>query len=379
MTARAIIVVVALLCTAQVAYAQAPAEAADPEVAAIQEAYAANRFGEMHTLATALVAKRPDDAWVRYLAALSATRTLRDDEAIAQCDAGIVKAPDDGNLLSLRAQLYLAKGNERGARADARKVLATEPARDEALHVIATLDVMDRARERRSGTVPALRPGSASAFVDGLLAQIADGAAPETIARSFDPSIVARAATPTSREVVHAVTGAIESARRGDQEFLGWIVSPDERVDGAITWVDANVPVETTFTAEQRRILESALSDPQLQGTLPAEILPILLDMTPEDRAAVLDRRIGARTYPVLKVSFDTREGPGGWRVHDMLVDGVSIKAQVANYVRLAEVAAPEGVRRPRPSRAYRAGEGVGYLLGILLVVSLVVRFRRRT
>jgi hypothetical protein len=93
-----------VLAFATTAHAQAPAEAppaepADPEVAAIRAAFDANQFGEMHTLATALVAKRPDDAEVRYLAAVSAQRTMRYDEARAHCESGLASHPAGGALI----------------------------------------------------------------------------------------------------------------------------------------------------------------------------------------------------------------------------------------------------------------------------------------
>jgi len=387
MAARSILIALVVCVAVAGASAQpaAPAEAPDPKIAAIQEAFDAGRFGDMYQQATALAQERPDDAWTRYLAALAAMRTARYAEAMQQVDAGLAKHPDETDLLGLRAAILLAQGDEKAAKVEARRAIALSADAADARDTLDEIELGDRARERRSGEPAGLPPGSAAAFVDGVIEQIASQRSSSAIAAAFDPEILSSipGPPPPSSAMGDVITGALEQARaasaQGGQRFIGWVVSPEMRDEGGRTWVDVHVPIESTFTSTQRRAIEVALADPKTRGVISPQVLSIIEGVPSDERAALLDRLVGTRSRAVLELAFETRKAGDAWKITDVQANGVSMKAQLANYSEVMERVDPS----KRKSGAYRAGEAVGRLLILLLVAGVIVwlvrRGRRRT
>jgi len=374
-TVFSIVIAAILVAVAPKSWAQTPPQ--DPQVAAIHDAFAGGRFGEMYQQATALSQERPDDAWVRYLAALAAVRTARNGEAMQQIDAGLAKHPDSADLLGLRASIRLATGDEPAARVDAQRALELAP---EAMNAGATLDEIelgDRARERRTGEPAGLQWGSAAWFVDRVIEHIAEERGPSEIAPAFDPEMLISIPGPplSSSEMTLIVRTALDEARyarfHNDQRFLGWIVSPETRQKGGRTWVDVQVPFETTFTDVQRRAIEVALADPTTRGVIAPEVLSLVEGVPPEERPALLARMVGTHQRAVLHVAVETRKvGDDAWKITDLQVNGVSMKAQLVHY---AEV-----VERVDPSKRKRSGDGADDGIGrlpILLLVGGVIGF----
>jgi hypothetical protein len=376
-----VVVALALLFVASAAHAQP----ADPELAAIEDAYAANRFGEMYELATALVAKRPDDAWARYLAAVGAQRIVRYDEARAHCDAGLAKWPDDPDLLGMRAQLYLQVGDERVAEVAARRALAIAPEAGDAKLAIEEIELADRARKRFASTSSGLPAGSAAAFVDAWVEKVVRGASGDSLAASLDPHLFDGV---FDGEVTHAwVAGVLEggiaqakmAARMNGQTFLGWIVVPEERAERDTTWVDVQVPFETTFTAKAARAVLTASADPSLRGAVSPEMVLLMDGVSPEERAALVDRMVGTRSRAVMTLSFRLRGTGTERRIVDIHANGVSLKKQMASFAAIAERMDPTGTREEQRARSNAIGRVIGGVLGVGLVLYFVFRFRRRT
>jgi hypothetical protein len=269
---------------------------------------------------------------------------------------------------------------------DARRALELVPDNVDAQRVVTEVELAERARDRADGPGVGQTPRSAAAFVDTWIEKIAHHASGAEVGAALDPSMLDGAvAGATAADVAAGIDSVLQQmtkmARENQQVFLGWIVAPEERVDGDTTWVDVQLPVQTTISAVQGRAILAGAEDPSLRGAVAPESLQLVEGVPPGQRAALVDRLVGTRQRSVTLISFQTRGTGLERRIVDIHVNGISVRSQMGSMVRLMRRADPEGTLggyRPRRDRAYDAGQAVGYLLGVLLVVYLVIRFRKR-
>ncbi len=361
-----------------------PAPAAgDARLTAIYAEIEAARFGEAYRLALEAVAATPADADVRYYATLAAMRVARFDEADAHVAAGLGVRAGDADLLGLRSQLQLMRGDEDAARASAAQALAIDPEAADALATRDEIALTDRARARLGGEDPGLVAGSAAAFVDAFVAQIAAGASPATLARAFDVSFLDAlpASERTEAALARTMSGALRQARNAraaaDQHILGWVTSPEATAIAGGQRVELRLVGEQRFTPAQGNILRAAITDPSLQAVIDPTIMAIVLGVPADEQGALIDRLIGMTFRAPTDVAFDVAPHGPGWKITDLRLGDFSIRAQAATLSRIGDLASK---RPPRQRNGpYELGKLVGRAVGILLVVGLVIWFIRRS
>lgn len=370
-------VVALIIAWTGIAAAQDAPLLTDPLATAITD----GRFAEAYTIAGDLVAANGDDADVRYYAAVACLRTARFDEAARHVAAGLAAHADNADLLGLRAQILLFQGDEAGARAAADQALAILPDAGDAVGARDEIALGDQARARMAGGDPGLVAGSAPAFVDGLIADVARGAPPAEIARAFDLEILS-SAPPSERtrtSLVRAIETALGEARtmrdQAGQKFFGWVTAADARPSGDRVVVDVLVPLESTITARQRAAIGAASADPQLRGTVDPGILA-LLDGVPEaEREALLDRMMGVHTRSLLELHFEVAGAAGDYRITDLAFGEISLKHQLGNFSKVIDKVDP-----PRSRWSFTPqllGTVVGIVAGIIVLAFLLTRRRR--
>jgi tetratricopeptide (TPR) repeat protein len=99
-----------------------PVRATDLDVT---ESVRAGRYGEAIALASARLARQPDDLVARLVRALAYYRAGRPHDALADIDQVLAHADDDGSPRALRALVALELGRYAEALADARRALAS--------------------------------------------------------------------------------------------------------------------------------------------------------------------------------------------------------------------------------------------------------------
>jgi len=347
----------------------------------LAQTIAEGRFAEAYTLAGDLVVAHGDDPDVRYYASVACLRTARFAEAEQHITAGLAQHADNADLLGLRAQILLSKGDEAGATAAADQALGFDPQAVDAVTARDELAIGAEARARRAGADPGLPAGSAAAFVDEVIAGISAGDSPSQIAEAFDLEILASTPPPdrTPAGLVKGIETALREARamrdKTDQQLYGWVVAPDATPSGDRVIVDALVPIESTITPRQRAAIGAAAADPQLRGTVDPGILALVDGVPEEEREALLDRMVGIRTRSVLDLHFEVAGAAGDYRITDLAIGAVSLKDQLGNFSKVIDKVDPPRARwRITPEMI---GTVAGVVVGIIILVVLGTRRRR--
>jgi hypothetical protein len=352
---------------------------------AIAQALEDGRTAEAYALSKDLVELVPDDGDARYIAAIAAMNTVRDDEALGHVEAGLALHPDDIDLLGLRAGLRLGDGDEAGARADAERALALDPQASDAGAVRDELETFARARARLGGEVPDLQEGSAVWFVDRLCELVAGGAGAGALESRFSLELL-DSLPPDQRtraNLVAVIRWALEGGARAGaagESFLGWWVeqSWDER--GGLAWVTVRAPYLDVVTESQVNLFRRALADPQGHAVVDPGTRAIIEGVPPDERAALLARMVGARVHGVMDFRFVVRRSGGRHQVTDLIMNGISVKTQLATMLRLGSLTEVTTSRRPQ-----RGGSRLALIALLVTIpgavigaVLLGVRSRRR-
>ena len=335
---------------------------------AIAQALEDGRTAEAYAMSRDLVELVPDDPDARYIAAIAAMNTVRDGEALEHIEAGLAVAPDDIDLLGLRAGLRLGAGDEAGARADAERALAIDPQAADGLAVRDELEVFARARARRGGEEPDLQEGSPVWFVDRLCELVANGAGADALESRFALEILDSLPSDqrTHANLVAVLRWALEGGARAGaagESFAGWWVERhwDER--GGLAWVTVRAPYLDVVTESQVALFHRALADPDGEAAIDPGTRAIIEGVPADQREDLLRRMVGARVHGVMDLRFVVRKSGGRQQVIDLIMNGISVKTQLATMLRLGST---EPVTRPR-----RARESASRLTWIALLVAI--------
>lgn len=368
-----------------VALTAGPARANDPSVtkAIVQGSLEAGANGEAYRYANDLIAQLPEDPDARILAAQASLATARLDEGRAHLDAAIRLDPERAELWAARASLRFATGDDAGAVEDARRAIVLAPDDPGATAVLEAVDLVDKARRRRSGEDPGLPAGSPAAFVDELCAAAARGAGNLVLEPYFDLEILD--GLPEGKRTRTTVRSFVEGARRvgtrdPDIELLGWWVHPEVRVVGDRTWVVVTVPNAVTISERRRDRVVAALSNPKQMELLDPNVRAMLEGVPAEDRAALVERTVGTTSRELMQLVFEVARREDGFRITEVVRNGASVKQQLPLYAEaFGEAAAERDVRVPS-SGGWRERFSIGYVIGALVAIgaALIVWVRRR-
>jgi hypothetical protein len=347
----------------------------------------AGAYGEAYRLAMELVAERPEDARAHELAAAAALETYRLAEAARHLDAALALRPGDAQLLGQRARLRLGLADEAGARVDAELAVYTN-ADAVARAVLDELVLTERARDRLAGEDPGLPTGSAPAFVDVLCAAFARRDL-DAVARSFDPSFLdglaaqlSPAQRATSPDPLRSFAQGLfdfadNAAATNSQEFFGWLVAAEPTVEGDVTWVDVQLPARVTYTAQSVALFAAAVADPAARDSVDTLMRARYNGVSPEERPAMLQRIVGLRVRSVVPLRFAVRRSGDGWRVTDVVANGVSMKQLTGNIPRMVAAAPPLSSTTPRSGDDSPRVLAV-LALGVAALAAFVYYVRRR-
>jgi hypothetical protein len=325
--------------------------------------------GFAYTFAKSFVEGEPDSAELRAMFARVLFATYQLDAAEDEIEKVLAMRPDEPGTLALRARLHLARGNGAAARADAARAadLGSLPA----AKLIEVLDVTDAARARYEGRRPDLRRGSAAAFVDDLVEQVARGRPIADLGYAFDPELWSL----TKRRSVDAVTAVLtaELAPFGDDvRALGWHVSPNERlVDGRLH-VALEIPVLTTISAAYRDKLVASLGGDTTgldDGDL--AVRDTIAKLPETVRASTFDGIDGIQVLTVANVDVVLVGDARAWRITDIVHDGQSLRAELPELETLHEPT-------PRARLATTTRLVIAAAVVAVTLVGLFVHHRRR-
>lgn len=269
----------------------------------------------------------------------------------------------------------MGRGDVAGARADAESVLRVLPEDAQANAVLDEIALAERAHERLTRSTTEFAAGTPQALVDQLAQDVVAGRDARALAEAFDLEILGTEGHPTRADLASFVEGAMESWRsasaRGDAVAFGWLVSPDTRREGDRAWVRVDVPMESVFTGEQKVLLERALREPSFRAPVDRTLLDAVLSLPPDQRAVVLAGLVGHRTRGVREVEVELARRGSRWRICDIVIGGVSVRANVPTFKSIARSTSDDR------SVAYRFGQLLGYLLMIAVPVALYRRWKR--
>jgi hypothetical protein len=335
---------------------------------AIAQALEDGRTADAYAMSKDLVELVPDDPNARYIAAISAMNTVRDGEALEHIEAGLAVSRDDIDLLGLRAGLRLGAGDEAGARADAERALAIDPQATDALAVRDELEVFALAGARLDGKAPDLQEGSPVWFVDQMCEQVANGVDAGALESRFSLEMLSSLPPEqrTHANLVAVLRWALGSGARAGaagESFAGWWVEQhwDER--GGLAWVTVRAPYVDVVTESQVALFRRALADPDGEAAIDPGTRAIVEGVPPDQREELLRRMVGSRIHGVMDFRFVIRKSGGRQQVTDLIMNGISVKTQLATMLRL-------GSTTP-VTRAHRDERGVSRIGLIALLVTI--------
>jgi hypothetical protein len=324
--------------------------------------------GDAYELAKRLVEEAPDHVETRALFARVLFSTYQLDAAEAEMQKVLAARPDDPGTFALRAQLHLTRGDRVAARADALR--AAERGNLTAAKLIEELDITDAARARYEGRRPDLRRGSAAAFVDDLVEQLARGRPIAELSAAFDPELWSL----TKRRSVDTVTAVMtaELAPFGDDvRALGWHVSPNERRADGRVHVAIEVPVLTTISPAYRdRLVASLDGDTTGLDDGDLAVRDSIAKLPDAVRASTFERIAGIQVLTIANIDVELAGEAGTWRITDIVHDGQSFRAELPEL---------EAVHQPPPRGvAMTTWLTVAAVVAALGILALIVYYRRR-
>ncbi len=325
----------------------------------------------------------PESARARLAYGVVLRRVFRRGEAVKELERARTLAPDDGEVTVELAWALAETGKLERARALA--AVASKRWPEQAADLQAWLD---REQRMRSGPGESFPPGSAPAFVAGVMRKLADHQVEAVLREDFDRAFLDRWAADSevsSRSTDEFIDGLSDELERVMKErshgasLHGYEVAAVPIARDGKTYVAVGLLVEARPNASQLAMFEKAAADPSLPVPMDANLARVLRGLEPADRPATL-AGLGAQTVSSdVGIEFELSGKAGAWKVSDVLETGGGLR--LSGIMETIHTLMKRGVvERPRQrSRAYQIGQAVGRLLGSLLVIALIVALWRRS
>ena len=363
-----------------VVLAMAGGTAASPEQ--VLALLAGEKYSEALREGKQAVDADPTSARARLAYGIVLRTVFRRGEAVQELERARTLAPDDGEVTVELAWALAETGKMDRARALA--AVASKRWPDKTADLEAWLD---REQRIKNGAAESFPPGSAPAFVAGVMRKLTAHKVDEVLREDFDRAFIDRWAadsevsSASSEEFIAGLSDELEKVmkeRSHGASLHGYEVAAAASEKGGKTYVAVGLLVDARPNASQLAMFEKAAADPSLPVPMDPNLARVLRGLEPADRPATL-AGLGAQTVSSdVAIEFELSGKAGAWKITDVVETAGGLR--LSGIMQTIHTLMKRGVvEQPRKrNRAYEIGQAVGRLLGSLLIIALVVALWRR-